>query len=187
MQWIEEELQTAVGDPGARIPVDKEGARVLFTVNPREPKFFPLTLQASATVFHAAKEDWTVASEGWDLTNYGLFTGDSAQAGAIADNLLRSMERLGCRVLVIGECGHGYRRRALGGAGVAAAASTASRSRSFLEVMEDYFQEGRLAGRSGPAPGPGDAARSLQSGPARRRLGAPARHPAPDGAPSSWR
>jgi Fe-S oxidoreductase len=143
VEWIEEELQTAVGDPGARIPVDKKGARVLFTVNPREPKFFPLTLQASATVFHAAKEDWTVASEGWDLTNYGLFTGDTAQAGDIADNLLRSMQRLGCRVLIIGECGHGY----------AAARWEAPEwlrrehgfeVRSFLELMEDYFLDGRL-------------------------------------------
>jgi Fe-S oxidoreductase len=142
--WLEEELQTAVNDPGARIPVDREGARVLFTVNPREPKFFPLTLQASAAVFHAAKEDWTVASEGWDLTNYGLFTGDTVQAGAIAGSLRRSMRRLGCRVLVIGECGHGY-----------AAARWESPEwlhgdhgfevRSFLEVMEDYFREGRIA------------------------------------------
>jgi Fe-S oxidoreductase len=143
VEWIEEELQTAVGDPLARIPVDKEGARVLFTVNPREPKFFPLTLQASATVFHAAKEDWTVASDGWDLTNYGLFTGDAAQAGAIADHMLRSMQRLGCRVLVIGECGHGY-----------ASARWESPEwlgrehpfevRSVLELMDDYLREGRI-------------------------------------------
>ena len=81
---------------------------MLFTVNPREPKFFPLTLQASATVFHAAGEDWTLAREGWDLTNYGLFTGNTSEAGAITENLFRSMERLGCRTLVIGECGHGF-------------------------------------------------------------------------------
>jgi Fe-S oxidoreductase len=143
VEWLEEELQTAVGDPGARIPVDKEGARVLFTVNPREPKFFPLSLQASATVFHAAKEDWTVASEGWDLTNYGLFTGDSVQAGAIADNLLRSMQRLGCRVLIIGECGHGY-AAARWEAPEWLGREHGFEVRSFLELMEDYFREGRL-------------------------------------------
>ena len=143
VEWIEEELQTAVGDPGARIPVDKKGARVLFTVNPREPKFFPLTLQASATVFHAAKEDWTVASEGWDLTNYGLFTGDTVQAGAIADNLLRSMQRLGCRVLIIGECGHGY-AAARWEAPEWLRGDHGFEVRSFLELMEDYLREGRL-------------------------------------------
>lgn len=143
VQWIEEETRQAVGDPAARIPVDKHGARILFTVNPREPKFFPLGLQASATVLHAAGEDWTVASEGWDLTNYGLFSASGAEGGAIAANLLASMERLGCRTLVIGECGHGF----------AAARWEAAewlqrrpgfRIISFLELMDEYFRQGRL-------------------------------------------
>ena len=143
VEWIEEEMQAAVGDPAARIPVDRAGARVLFTVNPREPRFFPLSLQASATVFHAAGEDWTVASEGWDLTNYGLFTADAAEGGAIARNLLASMDRLGCRVLVMGECGHGY-------ASARWEAAEWLRRRpdfeivSFLEVMAGYLREGRL-------------------------------------------
>ncbi len=143
VQWIEEETQLAVGDPSARIPVDKQGARYLFTVNPREPKFYPLGLQASATVWHAAGEDWTVASEGWDLTNYGLFSGNNAEGGAIAANLLASMERLGCATLVIGECGHGF---------AAARWESAEWLRqrpgfriiSFLELMEEWFREGRL-------------------------------------------
>ncbi len=63
VQWIEEELRMETGDPAACIPVDKQGAKVLFTVNPREAKFFPLSLQASAKVFWTAKEDWTLASE----------------------------------------------------------------------------------------------------------------------------
>ncbi|MFN8176793.1 MAG: (Fe-S)-binding protein [bacterium] len=144
VQWIEEELQQATGDPAARIPVDEAGARVLFTVNPREPKFYPLSLLASATVFHAAGEDWTVASEGWDLTNYGLFTASRRDGGAIAEALLRSAERLGCRVLVIGECGHGF------AAARWEAAEWLGRRhgveiRSVLELMEDYFREGRLS------------------------------------------
>lgn len=143
VQWIEEELQLASGDPEARIPIDKQGAKILFTVNPREPKFFPLSLLASAQVFHAAKEDWTVASEGWDLTNYGLFTGNSAEAGAIASNLLRSMERLACGTLVIGECGHGF-AAARWEAAEWLRRTPAFEIRSFLEVMEEYLRDGRL-------------------------------------------
>jgi Fe-S oxidoreductase len=143
VQWIEEEVQAATGDSAARIPIDKEGARVLFTVNPREPKFFPLTLQASAIVLNAAGEDWTVASEGWDLTNYGLFSGDPNQGGAISAHMLDSMKRLGCKVLAIGECGHGY---------AAARWESAEWLRvehgfemvSFLELMAGYLREGRI-------------------------------------------
>ena len=151
LSWIEEELQNELADPSARIPVDREGARVLFTVNPREPKFFPLTLSASAKIFHAAGEDWTVASEGWDLTNYGLFSGHTAEAGAIAENLLRSMERLRCRQLVIGECGHGF------GAARWEAAEWLGRNPgveivSFLDVMDGYLADGRI--RLDPAKNP---------------------------------
>lgn len=143
LSWLEEELQSETGDPTVRIPVDREGARVLFTVNPREPKFFPMSLTASARIFHAAREDWTVASEGWDLTNYGLFSGNRAEAGAIAENLLCSAERLRSRLLVIGECGHGF------AAARWEAAEWLQRNHgieivSFLEVMESYLREGRI-------------------------------------------
>jgi Fe-S oxidoreductase len=144
VEWIEEELQTETGDPSARLPLDKPGAKILFTVNPREPKFFPLSLQASAKVFWAAKEDWTMASDpGWDLTNYGLFNCNDEQAGAITQNLVDAMERLGCQTLVIGECGHGY------GSARWEGPEWLQKSfpfpvKSILELMDDYVRDGRI-------------------------------------------
>ena len=144
VQWIEEELQMETGDPEAKLPLDKHGAKILFTVNPREPKFFPLSLQASAKVFWAAKEDWTMASDGgWDLTNYGLFNCNDAQAGTITKNLVDAMERLGCKMLVIGECGHGY------GAARWEGPEWLQKGypfevKSILELMDDYVREGRI-------------------------------------------
>lgn len=108
VQWLEEELQAETGDATARIPVDKVGARVLLTINPREPKFYPLSLLASARVFHEAGEDWTVSSRGWDLTNYALFTGSPKDGGAIARNLLEEARALDVKLIAMGECGHGY-------------------------------------------------------------------------------
>jgi len=144
VQWIEEELQMETGDPGAKLPLDKQGSKILFTVNPREPKFFPLSLQASAKVFWAAKEDWTLASDGgWDLTNYGLFNCNDDQAGTITQNLVDAMARLGCTTLVIGECGHGY------GAARWEGPEWLQQDypfevKSILELMDDYVREGRI-------------------------------------------
>jgi len=152
VQWIEEELQLETGDPQARLPLDKQGARVLFTVNPREPKFFPLSLQASAKVFWAAGEDWTLASDGgWDLTNYGLFNCNDEQAGRITQNLVDAMARLGCQTLVIGECGHGY------GSARWEGPEWLGRDfpfevKSILELMDDYLATGRI--RVDPAKNP---------------------------------
>jgi Fe-S oxidoreductase len=144
VQWLEEELQMETGDPDARLPLDQHGARVLFTVNPREPKFFPLSLQASAKVFWAANEDWTMVSDtGWDLTNYGLFNCNDDQAGAITRNMVDAMDRLGCQTLVIGECGHGY-----GAARWEGPEWLKQRYpfeiKSILELMDDYIRTGRI-------------------------------------------
>jgi Fe-S oxidoreductase len=144
VQWMEEELQAETGDPAARIPLDKQGARCLFTVNPREAKFFPLSLQASAKVFWAAGEDWTLASDGgWDLTNYALFTCEDDQAAAIVKHLSDAMTRLGCQVLVIGECGHGYQSaRWMGPKWLKQAFPFPVVS--ILELMDQYLAEGRI-------------------------------------------
>jgi Fe-S oxidoreductase len=106
--WIEEELQAETGDPNARIPVDAKGAKLLYTVNPREPKFFPLSLLAAAKVFHAAGASWTFSSDFYDVTNYGLYSGDDEKAGILSDRLYQATLDLGAEVLVLGECGHGF-------------------------------------------------------------------------------
>ena len=108
LAWIEEELQAETGDPGARIPVDAKGARLLYTVNPREPKFFPLSLLAAAKLFYAAGESWTFSSDHYDVTNYGLYSGDDAHAGLLSERLAKAKEDLGAEILVLGECGHGF-------------------------------------------------------------------------------
>lgn len=107
-QWIEEELQNETGDQNAKIPIDRSGAELLYTVNPREIKFFPLSLLAAAKVLHASGESWTFSSSAYDVTNYGLFSGDDVAASLIASRLRQSMRDLQARTLVLGECGHGF-------------------------------------------------------------------------------
>jgi Fe-S oxidoreductase len=141
--WIEEELQAETGDPGARIPVDKKGARLLYTVNPREPKFFPLSLLAAAKMFYAAGESWTFSSDYYDVTNYGLYSGDDSHAGLLSGRLATAMSELGAEVLVLGECGHGFVSTRW------EAPQWLNRrfrfpARSVLEVAADYLRSGRI-------------------------------------------
>jgi Fe-S oxidoreductase len=143
VDWLQDELRAETGDPLAEMPMDRHGAKILFTVNPREPKFFPLSLQASAKVFWAAREDWTLASEGWDLTNYGLFNCNDKEAGTITQSLVDAMERLGCETLVIGECGHGFASARWEGPEWLQGAYP-FKVRSFLELMDEYLEQGRI-------------------------------------------
>jgi Fe-S oxidoreductase len=143
LQWLSQELQTEVGDPEAHLPVDKPGAKILYTVNPREPKFFPLSLLATAKIFYAAKESWTVASDYYDVTNYGLYSGDDEAAGLISSRLRQSMDKLGTKMLVLGECGHGYNSNRWE-APEWLAAQDRFEIKSVIQIIADYIRQGRI-------------------------------------------
>ena len=81
LEWMSEELEEELGHDRAAIPVDRKGAKVAYAINPREVKYDPRTIKKAALIFYAAGEDWTMASEGWDQTNFGLFSGDDGLGG----------------------------------------------------------------------------------------------------------
>ena len=109
LKWMEEELTDEVNDSKALIPLDAPGKRVLYTLNPREPKFFPLSIAAMAKIFFAAGESWTLSTKMYDVTNYAFFSGNAGEAQLIADRLWHEMEALESKILVLAECGHGSR------------------------------------------------------------------------------
>jgi Fe-S oxidoreductase len=143
VEWLEEELQQEVEDRSARLPVDKQGARVMYTINPREAMFFPLSITAAAKIFYAASEDWTFSSENFDVTNYGLYNGDDEAAGLMSGRLIQSMERLGCRELVLAECGHGFNSNRWE-APEWLSRPTGFPVKSILQLIAGYIREGRL-------------------------------------------
>ncbi len=143
VQWLEEELQQDLGDPSASLPLDRQGARILYAINPREAKFFPLSLVAAAKIFHVANESWTMASDFYDVTNYGLFSGNDQEADLISGRLREAATRLGCSTIVLGECGHGYAANRWNGPEWRGQAETL-RVISILELMASYLREGRI-------------------------------------------
>jgi Fe-S oxidoreductase len=109
LQWMEDELIDEVNDPDARIPINEHDKKILYTLNPREPKFFPLSISAMAKIFYAAGESWTLSTQMYDVTNYAYFSGNNKEASQIAERLWKEMQHLGTQTLVLAECGHGSR------------------------------------------------------------------------------
>jgi len=109
LSWLEDELRAEVNDPGASIPLNRNNANVLYTLNPREPKFFPLSIAAMAKIFYAARESWTISTTMYDVTNYAYFSCNPGEAGIIAERLFREVLNLQAKRCVLAECGHGSR------------------------------------------------------------------------------
>ncbi len=143
LEWMSEELSGELNDPGAVIPVDLTGADVVYAINPREVKYDPRSIADAAKIFHLAGEKWTMPSEGWDMTNFGLFSGDDDLGGAVARRLYEKVTELNGKKLVISECGHGYRSTRCEGPNWAGM-DVPFEMESSVNTMLRYIKEGRI-------------------------------------------
>jgi Fe-S oxidoreductase len=143
LKWLEEDLQMEVNDTGAAIPLDKPDANILYTLNPREPKFFPLSISAVAKIFYAAKENWTISTNVYDVTNYSYFSGDEEGAKELTERHFTEMNKLGAKILALAECGHGF--RALRWEGPRwIGKKYPFKAVSILEIISDYIKQGKI-------------------------------------------
>ena len=143
IEWMEEESQDELEDPTLKIPLDREDCDFMYTVNPREIKYDPRPLGAAAKIFHLAGESWTMPTWGWDMTNFGLFSGDDTLGAFVASNLYEAARKLRARRIVISECGHGYRASRWEGYNWAKNKQDIP-SESILVTLIRYINEGRI-------------------------------------------
>jgi Fe-S oxidoreductase/CheY-like chemotaxis protein len=143
LEWMEEELQDELEDPTVKIPIDVPNCDVVYSINPREVKYDPRTIADAAKIFHTAGEKWTMPSEGWDMTNFGLFSGDDALGGSVAQRLYEKVSELHGKKLVISECGHGYRSTRCEGPNWARH-DVPFVMESSVDTMLRYIKEGRI-------------------------------------------
>ena len=112
-EWMVEEYEDDY--PGLMVPVDKEGADIMYTVNAREVKHYPEDLAEAAILFHIAGENWTVPSKGWEETSLAMFAGDWAACKMQVESVYEAMERLKPKRMIGTECGHAHRATVIEG------------------------------------------------------------------------
>ena len=136
MKDTEREVQERLDDPGAEIPVDREGADILYAALSGTHTILPV-----AIIFNKAKASWTLSL--YEASNYGFFLGDTEKAKAVAARIIEEAKQLGVKELVIAECGHGYRVPEF-------LYETWAKEKlpfkvsSIVEVIHRYLQEGKI-------------------------------------------
>ncbi|MDI6843737.1 MAG: (Fe-S)-binding protein [Anaerosomatales bacterium] len=138
---IEDEIREITGDPEATIPVDKQGADILYVALAGAHSIRP-----AAVIFHEAKVDWTISL--FEAANYGYFFGDAEKAKLIARRFMEEAKRLGVKEVVVPECGHAYRV-----AEIFYEAWTQEelpfKVSHILEVVDRFIKEGRITVEKG--------------------------------------
>jgi Fe-S oxidoreductase len=108
LQWQEEEAQMEV--PSVRIPLEKEGADVMYSVIAPEPKILAQLIGNMAQIMTVAGIDWTMpATDGWDNSNMAMYSGDFEIMGRVERLHWETAARLKVKKIVMGECGHAFR------------------------------------------------------------------------------
>ena len=143
LKWLEDDLRFEVNDPAASIPLNEPGKKILYTLNPREPKFFPLSISAMAKIFYAAKESWTISTKMYDVTNYAYYSGNMEEAATITRRLFDEMDNLKAGKCVLAECGHGSRAFRWEGPNYISRAYPFEVLTS-VELIAEYIREGRI-------------------------------------------
>ncbi len=133
---MEEQLRDITGDPTATIPVEKQGAKILYA-----PLAGAHTILPPAVVFNAAKEDWTLSI--FEAANYGVFLADVSRAKAVAKRIVDEANRLGVKEIVIAECGHAYASYRWDVPNWFAGQFD-FKVRSLIEVLGDYIRDGKI-------------------------------------------
>lgn len=133
---MEAEVREITGDPGAEIPLDKEGADILYVALAGAHSIIP-----AAVIFSQAKANWTLSF--FESANYGFFYGDAERARLTAKRYMDEAHRLGVKEIVITECGHAYRvaemfYEAWSGE------EMPFKIRHILEVIDEYIKDGRI-------------------------------------------
>jgi Fe-S oxidoreductase len=108
LHWQEDEIREEF--PSARIPLEKEGAEIMYSVIGPEPKFRTQLIYQAAAIMNVSGVDWTMpATPGWDNSDMAMFTGDSEMMGRLKRLHFETAARLRVKKIVMGECGHAFR------------------------------------------------------------------------------
>jgi len=108
LQWQEEEAQGTI--PLAQIPLEREGADIMYSVIAPEPKILAQLLGNMALIAKVAGLNWTMpATDGWDNSNMAMYSGDFEIMGRVERLHWETAARLKVKKIVMGECGHAFR------------------------------------------------------------------------------
>jgi Fe-S oxidoreductase len=144
-EWLGEEVEEELGfeEGELQLPIDKEGAELLYIPNPREYTSNPKMFQTYLTFFNYVGADWTLSSKVFDITNWAYYMGRHDVTVKLVRNLVEETRRLGAKALLSTECGHGFkilRKDAEGWLGEPLGFEVLS----VVELAHRYFKEGRL-------------------------------------------
>ena len=105
---LKERVEWLADDHDVEIPLDRPHADVIVTLSSIEIMKYPQSIVAMAKVLNHAKASWTLRSEGYEATNFGMLSGNAEWQRESSMKMIQAAIACGAKTLVLPECGHAY-------------------------------------------------------------------------------
>lgn len=88
--------------------IDKDRADVVLTMSSIEIQKYPESMAAIAKIMNHLGLDWTFRTDGYEATNFGLLSGNTAWQKDMSRKIVEAAKKCGAHTVILPECGHAY-------------------------------------------------------------------------------
>ena len=141
---LRERLEWLSDEHGVPMHLDLARADVLVTLSSIEIMKYPLSLVAFARVLERSGYAWTLASGGYEATNFGMLAGNLDWQRDMTVKLIEAAIACGASIVVLPECGHAYGALRWQGAEIWGRALP-FRVLHVSEFLDECLRDGRIA------------------------------------------
>ena len=101
IEWLADEYEVDIA-------LDRPQADVMITLSSIEIMKYPMALVALAKILKRLGASWTIRSDGYEATNFGLFSGNLDWQRDMSLRVIDAAIACQANTLVLPECGHAY-------------------------------------------------------------------------------
>ena len=105
---LKERIEWLADEHEVEIALDRPQADVMVTLSSIEIMKYPASIVAVAKILNRMGVSWTIRSDGYEATNFGLFSGNLDWQRDMSLRVIRAAVACRAKTLLLPECGHAY-------------------------------------------------------------------------------
>lgn len=105
---LKERIEWLADEHEVEIPLDRPQADVIVTLSSIEIMKYPASIVALAKILKHLGTSWTIRSDGYEATNFGLFSGNLEWQRDMSLRVIHAAVAAKAKTLILPECGHAY-------------------------------------------------------------------------------
>ena len=105
---LKERVEWLADEHAVEIALDKPKADIMITLSSIEIMKYPASIVALARVLNTMGADWTLRSDGYEATNFGMLSGNAQWQKDTTMKIINAAIACDAQTVILPECGHAY-------------------------------------------------------------------------------